>query len=79
MTSLKPLLREADNIRIKLSRDEIDPQCVLAAICMPGVGFTNEQLKSFTLTSQEVLDAITSKNDLQGVVGTSGTSSTLQR
>jgi ATP-dependent Clp protease ATP-binding subunit ClpB len=74
----KATLREADNIRIKLSRDEIDPLCVLAAICMPGVGFTNEQLKSFTLTSQEVLDAITSKNDLQSVVGTSGTSSTLK-
>jgi ATP-dependent Clp protease ATP-binding subunit ClpA len=74
----KATLHEADNIRIKLSRDEIDPLCVLAAICMPGVGFTNEQLKSFTLTSQEVLDAITSKNDLQSVVGTSDTSSTLK-
>ena len=65
----KAVLREADNIRIKLSRDETDPLCVLAAICMPGVGFTHEQLKSFTLTSQEILDAITSRNNLQNVVG----------
>jgi ATP-dependent Clp protease ATP-binding subunit ClpA len=72
----KAVLREADNIRIKLSRDETDPVCVLAAICMPGVGFTHEQLKSFTLTSQEILDAVTSKNNLQSVVGTSGSSAT---
>ncbi len=70
----KAVLREADNIRIKLSRDKTDPLCVLVAICMPGVGFTHEQLKSFTLTSQEILDAITSRNNLQNVVGSSDSS-----
>ncbi len=68
----RSILREADNIRIKLSRDDIDPVCTLAAICLPGVGFTYEQLKSFTLTSQEVLEAVTIKSELQSVVGTSG-------
>ena len=72
----KAILREADNIRIKLSKEEIDPICALAAICMPGVGFTYEQLKSFTLTSQEVLDAVTSQNELQSIVGTSTASVT---
>ncbi len=72
----KAVLHEADNVRIKLSRDETDPICVLAAICIPGVGFTYEQLKSFTLTSQEVLDAIASKNDLKSVIGDSGASAT---
>jgi ATP-dependent Clp protease ATP-binding subunit ClpA len=72
----KAVLREADNIRIKLSRDKTDPVCVLAAICMPGVGFTHEQLKSFTLTSQEILDAVTSKIDLQSAVGAQGISGT---
>lgn len=70
----KAVLHEADNVRIKLSKDETDPVCVLAAICMPGVGFTHEQLKSFTLTSQEILDNLTSKSNLQNVVGTSGSS-----
>jgi ATP-dependent Clp protease ATP-binding subunit ClpA len=70
----KAVLREADNIRIKLSSDKLDPLCVLAAICMPGVGFTHEQLKSFTLTSKEIMEAITSKNDLQSVLGASETS-----
>ncbi len=70
----KAVLKEADNIRIKLSRDELDPLCVLAAICIPGVGFTYEQLKSFTLTSQEILDAVKSKSDLQNVIGAPDTS-----
>jgi len=70
----KAVLREADNIRIKLSRDKTDPLCILVAICMPGVGFTHEQLKSFTLTSQEILDALTSRNNLENVVGSSDSS-----
>jgi ATP-dependent Clp protease ATP-binding subunit ClpA len=41
---------------------------------MPGVGFTHEPLKSFTLTSKEIMEAITSKNDLQSVLGASETS-----
>ena len=67
----RAVLREADHIRIKLSKDEADPVCVLAAISTPGVGFTYEQLKSFTLTQQEVLDAVISSSDLQQVIGTS--------
>jgi len=70
----KAVLKEADNIRIKLSKSEIDSLCVLAAISMPGVGFTHEQLKSFTLTSSEVLEAITSQNDLKNVIGDAGIS-----
>jgi len=70
----KSVLQEADNIRIKLSKDDTDPLCVLVALCMPGVGFTHEQLKSFTLTSQEIIDAIKSKDDLQNALGVSDTS-----
>lgn len=68
----KAVMREADNIRLKLSKEELDPVCVLAALCIPGVGFTYEQLKSFTLTQQEVLDALTSAKELQQVMGESG-------
>jgi ATP-dependent Clp protease ATP-binding subunit ClpB len=65
------VLREADNFRVKLSKDEIDPVCVLIALSTPGVGFTYEQLKTFTLTQQEVLDALVSKTELETLVGTS--------
>lgn len=65
----RAVLKEADNVRIKLSRDEIDPVCVLAATCMPGVGFTHEQLKSFTLTGEEVLNAAAAGSELEKVIG----------
>lgn len=70
----RAVFHEADNIRIKLSKEQIDPVCALAALCMPGVGFTHEQLKSFTLTAQEIFDAITSKSKLQSVLGNTGES-----
>ena len=39
------VLLEADNIRLKLSKDLIDPVCVLASLSTPGVGFTYDHLK----------------------------------
>jgi ATP-dependent Clp protease ATP-binding subunit ClpB len=69
-SNFQAVIREADNFGVKLSKEEIDPVCVLAALCTPGVGFTYEQLKSFTLTQQEVLDAFVSKAELENIVGT---------
>lgn len=51
------LLEVADIIRLKLSLDNITPFCVLVAICRPNVAFTPDQLKSFPLTEQELLEA----------------------
>ncbi len=70
----KAILREADNIRLKLSKDEIEAAHALAALSTPGVGFNYEQLKSFTLTQQEVVSALMEKSDLENVIGaTEGT------
>jgi ATP-dependent Clp protease ATP-binding subunit ClpA len=49
---------EADNYRLKFSKNLIDPVCLLASICTPGVGFKYEQLKSFPLSHDEILDHI---------------------
>lgn len=69
--AFKAVLREADNTRLKLSKDEIEPTHVLAALCTPGVGFSFEQLKSFTLSQQEVLNTLMEKTNLENVVGVS--------
>ncbi|MCD4665470.1 MAG: ATP-dependent Clp protease ATP-binding subunit, partial [Bacteroidales bacterium] len=55
------VFEEADNIRLKLSRDAIDPVCVLASLSTPGVGFTYEQLKTFPITQNEIIDAFIEK------------------
>jgi ATP-dependent Clp protease ATP-binding subunit ClpB len=75
----KAVLREAENIRVKLSKDDIDPVCVLVALSTPGVGFSYEQLKSFTLTQQELLDALVSKSELQSVIGTAPTGASKEK
>ena len=65
---VQAVMLEADNIRLKLSKDDIDPLCVLASLSTPGVGFTYEQLKTFPVKSQEITDALVEKTDLENVL-----------
>ena len=51
------LLEVADVVRLKLSLEEITLLCALAAMCKPGVGFPEDQLRSFPLTEKELLEA----------------------
>jgi ATP-dependent Clp protease ATP-binding subunit ClpA len=64
------VLFEADNFRLKLSKDMIDPVCVLASLSTPGVGFSYDQLKTFPVTQKEILDALVNKSDLENILGT---------
>jgi ATP-dependent Clp protease ATP-binding subunit ClpA len=66
--ALIAVFTEAESIRLKTSKEQIDPVCVLASLCTPGVGFSFEQLKSFPLRSDEILQTIVAKSDLQNVV-----------
>ncbi len=59
---------EADNIRLKLSKDAIDPVCVLASLSTPGVGFSFEQLKTFPLNQNEIIDSLVDNAELQNVL-----------
>jgi len=60
---------EADNIRLKLSMDTIEPVCLLASLSTPGVGFTYEQLKTFPITQKEIIEAMVEKSDIKTVLG----------
>jgi ATP-dependent Clp protease ATP-binding subunit ClpB len=66
---VRAVLREAEIIRLKLSEEKITPECLVAALTIPGVGFSYEQLKTFNLTQDEILNKLVDKNDLQHVVG----------
>ncbi|MFH1119792.1 MAG: ATP-dependent Clp protease ATP-binding subunit [Bacteroidota bacterium] len=57
---------EADNYRLKFGKNLIDPICILASLCTPGVGFTYEQLKSFPLSHNEILDYFSKQTDIGG-------------
>ncbi|MBN2736343.1 MAG: ATP-dependent Clp protease ATP-binding subunit [Spirochaetales bacterium] len=69
--NVRAVFREAENISIKLSKDKIDPVSVLAALCTPGVGFSYEQLKTFTLSQKQIIDFLVERKELQDVIGTS--------
>jgi len=62
---LAAVITEADNIRLKISLDYIDPVCVLASLSTPGVGFSFEELKSFPITVNEILDSIVQESDIE--------------
>ncbi len=67
---VQAVFREAENIRLKLSKDETDAVSVLAALSTPGVGFSYEQLKTFTLSQKQIIDSLLENSDLEKAVGT---------
>ena len=54
------VLREADYVKIKFGRGDVDALCLLTALCTAGVGFSYEQLKSFPLQRQDIMDHLLS-------------------
>ncbi len=65
---VKSALELADLIAIQLNRDYTDPVCILAALLKPGVSFTADQLKTFSATQKEVLDAAVEEISLQQAI-----------
>ncbi len=69
-SDVKAVFNEADNIRLKIGEDVISPICTLTAITIPGVGFSYEQLKTFNLNQQEILDKVIENKSFEHAVGT---------
>jgi ATP-dependent Clp protease ATP-binding subunit ClpB len=67
--TVKKVLDEAENIRIKLSKNELDLICVLGAICTPGIAFSYDQLKTFPITVNEIISDTIEKNTIENAVG----------
>ncbi len=63
------VFEEADNIRLKLGLDDINPICVMTALVKPNVGFTSEELKSFPLREKEIMDLYVSDTAISQAVG----------
>ena len=56
------VLSEADNYRIKFGLDEMSPECILAALMTPGVGFSFDQLKTMPLTANDICQKMGTSN-----------------
>jgi ATP-dependent Clp protease ATP-binding subunit ClpA len=57
-SKIKAIFEEADIIRIKFSKETIDPICLLTAICKPNIAFSGDQLKSFIINYNELVEFI---------------------
>ncbi|GAA4439761.1 ATP-dependent Clp protease ATP-binding subunit [Pontibacter saemangeumensis] len=68
------VMDEADIIRLKLGQDTVDPLCVLAALSKPNVAFTKEQLKTFPLSADDILDTSVENALIQEAVAAASTS-----
>lgn len=52
---VRAVIEEADIIRLMAGKDQVEPLHVLAAISTPGVGFSYDQLKTWPLQRQELV------------------------
>ncbi|CAN5588533.1 ATP-dependent Clp protease ATP-binding subunit [soil metagenome] len=66
------VMDEAEIFRLKLGQDDLDPLCVLAALSKPNIAFTKEQLKTFTLSADDILDTSMENVLVQEALSTSG-------
>jgi ATP-dependent Clp protease ATP-binding subunit ClpB len=63
---LEQVFREAEQIQLAYGNGDISPLSILAAIATPGVVFSYEQLKSFTLTREMLLSNSGQMDQLSG-------------
>jgi ATP-dependent Clp protease ATP-binding subunit ClpB len=76
---VRAIFREADILKFKLKEETITPLCLLTALSIPGVGFSFEQLKTFNLSQNEILDRIIEKSDLRNIIGVASEPGTPQQ
>ena len=56
--SIKKLIEVSDMARLKLGQDQLSPEAILATMCKPNIAFSEDQLKSFPLTENEILQSV---------------------
>lgn len=67
--TIPEILAEADDVRFKLQKEQIDVLCLFAALLTPGLGFSYDQLKSLPLTREELVGALKDHVLLNELVG----------
>lgn len=70
------VMDEAELMRLKLGQEDIDPLCVLAALSKPNIAFTKEQLKTFPLSADDVLDSSMVNVLVQDAISSASSSTT---
>ncbi|MBL7728049.1 MAG: ATP-dependent Clp protease ATP-binding subunit, partial [Dinghuibacter sp.] len=71
--TIPDMLAEADDVRFKLHKEQIDVLCLFAALLTPGLGFSYDQLKSLPLNREELVGALKDDVLLNELVGSGET------
>lgn len=71
---IEEVMNEADTIRLKFLKDKTEPLHLLAALSTPGVGFSFEQLKTYPLRREELINAVADETEIQTAIGKSAAS-----
>lgn len=66
---INALFEEAENVRIKTSKDQIDLLCALTAIATPGIAYSYDQLKTLPVTVGELMSDTLEKASIQHAIG----------
>jgi ATP-dependent Clp protease ATP-binding subunit ClpA len=73
---VRALMEVSDVVRMKLGEVDLSPMAVLTAMCKPDVAFSRDQLKSFPLTENQLLEkALLDVGFQQAISGQTGGSS----
>ncbi|PZP44794.1 MAG: type VI secretion system ATPase ClpV [Pseudopedobacter saltans] len=56
----EPLIEEADMVRVLLNQDHLEPVHLLVAVSTPGVGYSFDQLRTFPLQRNVILEHLSS-------------------
>lgn len=62
------LFEEAEDLRMKMGKDDIDSLCLLAALCTPGLAFAYDELKTFPLSANEIMKAQSENTEVDKAV-----------
>ena len=66
---VKAVIEEADTIRLMTGHDHLEAVHMLAALSTPGVGFTYEQLKTFPVQRQELIQQTVQDETIKKITG----------
>lgn len=66
------ILAEADDVRFKYQKEQLDPLCLFAAVLTPGLGFSYDQLKTLPLTRDELTGTVKANAIVNEMIGQPG-------